>query len=51
MCRAKQDLNPSVARKPPAGTRFKAGRRPAVEASDYNNPNRQIYNVTDDNTP
>ena len=25
---------PSVARQPPAGTRFKAGRRPAAEASN-----------------
>jgi hypothetical protein len=28
--------SPSEAREPPAGTRFKAGRRPAAEASMYN---------------
>ena len=29
-------LKPSEASQPPAGTRFKAGRRPAAEASVYN---------------
>ena len=36
MIRAKRVCHPSAAREPPAGTRFKAGRRPAVEASLFN---------------
>ena len=34
---AQRAYNPSEAREPPAGTRFKAGRRPAAEASNNNN--------------
>ena len=32
---AQRAYNPSEAREPPAGTRFKAGRRPEAEASIY----------------
>ena len=34
---AQRAYNPSEAREPPAGTRFKAGHRPAAEASNNNN--------------
>ena len=35
-------LRPSEASQPPAGTRFKAGRRPAAEASKHNIKNVKI---------
>ena len=34
--KAKLEANPNRVTMPPAGTRFKAGRRPAAEASIYN---------------